>query len=81
VKEQDQERDHYRSAYLISLLTPARMEYSVRTRYLEWDSGSLSRYLNGTWRIPPERVVKLEAFLSAEGGDLAPIYRLVRRRR
>jgi transcriptional regulator with XRE-family HTH domain len=58
-----------------------RVTFAQVARYLEWDSGSLSRYLNGTWRIPPERVVKLEAFLSAEGGDLAPIYRLVRRRR
>ena len=55
--------------------------FEQAAKYLGWDTGSLSRYLNGTWRLPPERAVKLEAFLSAEGGDLAPIHRLARRRR
>ena len=35
VEEQDQERDHRASAYPISPLTPARMEYSVRIRATE----------------------------------------------
>jgi transcriptional regulator with XRE-family HTH domain len=30
-------------------------------RYLEWDPGTLTRYLNGTWRMPPARAAQLEA--------------------
>jgi hypothetical protein len=33
--------------------------------YLGWDPGTLTRYLNGTWRMSDERAAKLEAFLSA----------------
>jgi hypothetical protein len=35
VKKQAQERDHRGSAYLISHVTPARIEYSVRTAILD----------------------------------------------
>ena len=49
-------------------------------RYLGWDTGTLSRYLEETWEIPSRRAAELEAFLSAEEADLAPIYRLPRRR-
>jgi hypothetical protein len=30
--------------------------------YLGWDPGTLTRYLNGTWRMSDERAAKLEAF-------------------
>jgi transcriptional regulator with XRE-family HTH domain len=34
-------------------------------RFLGWDPGTLTRYLNGTWRMPPARAEVLEAFLKA----------------
>src|SRR5882757_3002926 len=49
-------------------------------RHLGWDPGSLRRYLDGTWGISPDRLAVLEAFLSAEAAELAPIHRLPRRR-
>jgi transcriptional regulator with XRE-family HTH domain len=49
-------------------------------RYLEWDPVTLSRYLNGTWRMSPDRTTSLRAFLSASEEDLAGILRLPRRR-
>ena len=49
-------------------------------RYLEWDAGSLTRYLNGTWRMPPSRVDQLEVFLSANEVELATVLQLPRRR-
>jgi transcriptional regulator with XRE-family HTH domain len=49
-------------------------------RYLGWDPGTLSRYLNGTWRMSPDRTAVLGAFLSASEEDLAGALRLPRRR-
>jgi len=49
-------------------------------RYLRWDPGTLTRYLNGTWRMPPARAATLDAFLSAGATELAAILRLPRRR-
>jgi transcriptional regulator with XRE-family HTH domain len=49
-------------------------------RYFGWDPGSLKRYLDGTWRISPDRRDALEAFLSAEDGGLAGVHSLKRRR-
>ena len=49
-------------------------------RYLGWDPGSLRRYLNGTWRMSPDRRAVLEAFLKAEDAALAGLYSLRRRR-
>jgi hypothetical protein len=49
-------------------------------RYLGWDPGSLKRYLDGTWRISPDRREVLEAFLDAQDGDLTGVYSLKRRR-
>jgi transcriptional regulator with XRE-family HTH domain len=40
------------------------MTFSQVARYLGWDPGTLTRYLNGTWRMPPDRASLLEAFLS-----------------
>jgi transcriptional regulator with XRE-family HTH domain len=42
-------------------------------RYLGWDPGTLTRYLNGTWRMPPTRAVLLEEFLAANEVKVAPI--------
>ena len=47
-------------------------------RHLGWDPGSLSRYVDGTWRISPDRRDALEAFLQAEEGALAGLHSLKR---
>lgn len=49
-------------------------------RYLGWDPGSLRRYLNGTWRISPDRLDAVEAFLEAEDEALAGLHSLKRGR-
>ena len=49
-------------------------------RYLEWDPGTLTRYLNGTWRMSPDRAASLEAFLTASDVEVATIRQLPRRR-
>jgi transcriptional regulator with XRE-family HTH domain len=50
-------------------------------RYLGWDPGTLTRYLNGTWRIPGDRMAVLERLLLAESTDLSAIHRVPRRLR
>ncbi len=50
------------------------------TRYLGWDPGTLRRYLDGTWRISPDRRGALEALLNAEDAVLAGLHSLKRRR-
>ena len=49
-------------------------------RHLGWDPGSLTRYLDGTWRISPDRRDALESFLKAEDTALAGLHSLKRRR-
>jgi hypothetical protein len=49
-------------------------------RYLKWDPGTLTRYLNGTWRMPSARAAQLEAFLTAFDVEIATIRQLPRRR-
>jgi transcriptional regulator with XRE-family HTH domain len=49
-------------------------------RYLQWDPGTLTRYLNRTWRMPPNRAAQLEVFLSAGEASLSILQRLRRRR-
>jgi hypothetical protein len=49
-------------------------------RHLGWDSGSLKRYLDGTWRISPDRRDALERFLNADEVALAGLHSLKRRR-
>jgi transcriptional regulator with XRE-family HTH domain len=49
-------------------------------RHLGWDPGSLRRYLDGTWRISPNRRDALEAFLTAGDAALASLHSLKRRR-
>lgn len=48
--------------------------------YLGWDPASLTRYLNGTWRISPDRRDALEEFLKAEEAALVDLHSLKRRR-
>jgi cyanate lyase len=50
-------------------------------KHLGWDSATLTRYLNGTWRIPANRMAALELLLSAKNSDLTDIHRLPRRLR
>ena len=54
--------------------------FSQVAQYLGWDGGTLTRYLNGTWRMPSVRAKTLEAFLAAGDADLASIHQLSRRR-
>jgi hypothetical protein len=49
-------------------------------RHLGWDPGSLKRYLDGIWRISPDRRQVLETFLNAEDVALAGLHSLKRRR-
>ena len=49
--------------------------------YLGWDPATLTQYLNGTWRIPVNRMTALEILLSAKTTDLTGIHRLPRRPR
>ncbi len=49
-------------------------------RYLGCDPGTLTRYLNGTWRMSPDRAASLGAFLSAEVAELAAVLSSRRRR-
>ena len=42
------------------------MTFAQAAERLGWDNGTLTRYLNGTWRIPAKRAHALEAFLSTE---------------
>ena len=47
--------------------------FSQVAQHLGWDEGSLTRYLNGPWRLPPDRAAALEAFLAVKESDLALI--------
>ena len=38
--------------------------FSQVARHLGWDEGTLTRYLNGTWRMSPSRSAALEEFLA-----------------
>jgi hypothetical protein len=49
-------------------------------RHLGWDPGSLRRYLDGTWRISPDRRGALEVFLNTDDAALAGLHSLKRRR-
>jgi transcriptional regulator with XRE-family HTH domain len=49
--------------------------------YLTWAPATLTRYLNGTWRIPADRISALELLLSAKSSDFTDIHRLPRRQR
>ena len=54
--------------------------FSEVARHLGWDPGALTRYLNGTWRMPPVRAALLEVFLTSSKTDIAAIHLLARRR-
>lgn len=49
-------------------------------RFLGWDPGSLRRYLDGTWRISPDRRHTLETFFDAKEAALTGLYSLKRER-
>jgi transcriptional regulator with XRE-family HTH domain len=49
-------------------------------RFLGWDPGTLSRYLDGTWRMLPARAAQLEALLIAGETELERIRCLPRGR-
>lgn len=50
-------------------------------RYLGWDAGSLTRYLNGTWRLSPKRADTLEQFLDLDAEAAAAVLAMARRKR
>jgi hypothetical protein len=39
------------------------LTFAQVARHLGWDEGTLTRYLNGTWRMSPNRRATLEALL------------------
>lgn len=47
------------------------MTFGQVAERLGWDEGTLTRYLNGTWRMLPARRYTLEAFLNCE--DTVPL--------
>jgi transcriptional regulator with XRE-family HTH domain len=49
--------------------------------YLGWDPATLTRYLNGTWRIPANRTMALELLLPAKTTVLTESHRLPGRSR
>jgi hypothetical protein len=49
--------------------------------YLGWDAGILSRYLNGTWRLPRARGEALDRFLGLDREATAAVSAMPRRRR
>jgi transcriptional regulator with XRE-family HTH domain len=49
-------------------------------KHLGWDPGTLTRYLNGTWRMSSARAAKLEAFLSTDRAELGAVLYLPRAR-
>jgi transcriptional regulator with XRE-family HTH domain len=49
-------------------------------KYLGWDPGTLTRYLNGTWRMPPGRAEALEVFLKADPMELSSVCQMPGRR-
>jgi transcriptional regulator with XRE-family HTH domain len=40
--------------------------FEQAAKYLGWDPGSLTRYLNGTWALSPTRAEALERFLAMD---------------
>jgi transcriptional regulator with XRE-family HTH domain len=46
--------------------------FSQVARHLGWDEGTLTRYLNGTWRMPTVRINALEEFLLSDVTLLEP---------
>jgi transcriptional regulator with XRE-family HTH domain len=64
-------------ATLAERLKAKRRELGVTflqvARYFGWDEGTLTRYLNGNWRVPSARADELEAFRVAPEADLIDI--------
>ena len=55
--------------------------FEQAAKYLGWDPGSLTRYLNGTWALSPTRAGELEGFLALDGKAAEAIRRTPRRPR
>jgi transcriptional regulator with XRE-family HTH domain len=55
--------------------------FDQMAKHLGWDRATLTRYLKGTWRMPPARAEAFERLLSATTSELEAIYRLPRRLR
>ncbi|MFO1086547.1 MAG: helix-turn-helix transcriptional regulator [Reyranellaceae bacterium] len=53
--------------------------FSQVAQYLGWNDGTLTRYLNGTWQMPPDRALALEAFLTEGKANPEVIHRMPRR--
>ena len=49
------------------------MTFDQVAAHLGWDQGTLTRYLNGTWRMPANRRAALEVLLSAKSSDLTDV--------
>jgi cyanate lyase len=49
--------------------------------YLGWDPASLTRYLNGSWRLSPDRALALNTFLNIDEITAETVRELPRRRR
>ncbi|MGE0652281.1 MAG: helix-turn-helix domain-containing protein [Alphaproteobacteria bacterium] len=49
--------------------------------YLDWDNGSLRRYLKGEWRLSLERAKALDQFLGLDTEAAAAVLRMPRRKR
>ncbi|MDP2331827.1 MAG: helix-turn-helix transcriptional regulator [Reyranella sp.] len=54
--------------------------FSEVARHVGWDEGTLTRYLNGTWRMPPAREAALDEFLTTPTAELASVHHRLRRR-
>ncbi|MPZ31997.1 MAG: helix-turn-helix domain-containing protein [Rhodospirillales bacterium] len=48
------------------------MRFSQVAKRLGWDEGTLTRYLNGTWRMPADRARALEELLCADAAAALP---------
>lgn len=48
-------------------------------KYLKWDPDSLTSYLDGSWRLPADRAVALDAFLGLDILAAAPVHAMPRR--
>jgi transcriptional regulator with XRE-family HTH domain len=53
--------------------------FSQVAQYLGWDEGSLTRYLNGKWRLTSDRAAALERVLRMDGSAAVGLRKLPRR--
>jgi transcriptional regulator with XRE-family HTH domain len=55
------------------------LTFSQVAQYLGWDEGSLTRYLNGKWRLTSDRSAALERVLRMDGSAAVGLRKLPRR--